>query len=498
MNIHSVIACSRVNGPGRRMVVFFQGCKRRCPGCFNPQTHPLREEKLLTPLEVFRRHLEEGIEGITISGGEPFLQIEGLRDLLSLAKEEYGLTTMVYTGYRYEELSGMASAEKVFRHIDVLVDGEFDITRKEPTLLARGSTNQRFLFLSPAYTIDDLCMEGRTELIINEDGDVVTTGFSSIPQRRSHNKMDRTDSMLWNKKLKITKDFLQDSDVVLYTGDALDFLRQIPDKTASLVITSPPYNIGKPYEKKLELDEYMEQQEEIIEESVRITKDDGSICWQVGNYVENGSIIPLDILLYPIFTKLGLKLRNRIVWHFGHGLHARKRFSGRYEVIMWFTKSEHYMFNLDAVRIPQKYPNKKYFKGSKKGELSCHPLGKNPTDVWEIPNVKANHPEKTIHPCQFPVELVERLVLALTNRGDWVIDPFVGVGSTTIASILHGRKSAGADIIEEYIEIGRQRIESLLRGRLRLRPMGKPIYTPATVSIHPNADLFESVMRKQR
>ena len=297
--------------------------------------------------------------------------------------------------------------------------------------------------------------------------------------------------MWWDSELKITGKFDIGADVVLYLGDTLDLLKQIPDKTAGLIVTSPPYNIGKPYEKKLNLQEYIEQQEKVIKESIRITKDDGSICWQIGNYVENGSIIPLDILLYPIFDRFGLKLRNRIVWHFGHGLHAQKRFSGRYEVILWFTKSENYIFNLDAVRVPQKYPSKKYFKGLKKGELSCHPLGKNPTDVWEIPNVKSNHPEKTIHPCQFPVELIERLVLALTNPGDWVIDPFIGVGSTAIAAILHGRKAAGADIIEEYIKIAKQRIELLLRGKLKLRPMGKPIYEPKHLRMEIEAGLFD-------
>jgi len=291
--------------------------------------------------------------------------------------------------------------------------------------------------------------------------------------------------------LRITGKFDVDADVVLYLGDTLDLLKQIPDKTAGLVVTSPPYNIGKPYEKRLNLPEYIEQQEKVIKESIRITKDDGSICWQIGNYVENGSIIPLDILLYPIFDRFGLKLRNRIVWHFGHGLHAQRRFSGRYEVILWFTKSENYIFNLDAVRVPQKYPTKKYYKGPKKGDLSCHPLGKNPTDVWEIPNVKSNHPEKTIHPCQFPVELIERLVLALTNPGDWVIDPFIGVGSTAIAAILHGRKAAGADIIEEYIKIARQRIELLLRGKLKLRPMGKPIYEPKHLRMETERGLFD-------
>ncbi len=226
------------------------------------------------------------------------------------------------------------------------------------------------------------------------------------------------------------------------------------------------------------MDEYLRQQKKIIRESVRVLDDRGSICWEVGNYVENGEIIPLDILLYPIFSSLNLHLRNRIVWHFGHGLHAKKRFSGRYEVILWFTKENEYVFNLDAVRIPQKYPDKKHFKGPNKGELSGHPLGKNPSDVWEIPNVKSNHVEKTIHPCQFPIELIERLVLALTNKGDWVLDPFMGVGSTAIAALMHGRKAIGAEIMSEYVEIAKKRIKLAENGKLRIRPMERLVYDP--------------------
>ncbi len=303
--------------------------------------------------------------------------------------------------------------------------------------------------------------------------------------------MGKSISISWTAKPEISEKFDMDSYMVLYCGDTMDLLKQIPNESVRLVITSPPYNIGKPYEQKLNLQEYVKQQELVIRDSVRITKNDGSICWQVGNYVENSAIIPLDVLLYPVFKKFKLKLRNRIVWYFGHGLHAKKRFSGRYEVILWFTKSENYIFNLDAVRVPQKYPNKKYFKGPKRGEMSCHPLGKNPTDIWEIPNVKSNHPEKTIHPCQFPVELVERLVLALTNPGDWVVDPFVGVGSTAIAAILHGRRAAGADIVEEYIKIAGERVRLLFRGKLKLRPLGKPVYAPPHLRMQNNTSLFE-------
>lgn len=279
-------------------------------------------------------------------------------------------------------------------------------------------------------------------------------------------------------EVKIAACFDPKADVILHEGDCLDLMPQIPDGFVTLVVTSPPYNLGKPYENRLDMGVYLEQQRKVIEQCVRVLDDHGSICWQVGNYVENGEIIPLDIVLYPIFASLGLHLRNRIVWHFGHGLHASRRFSGRYEVILWFTKGNDYTFNLDAVRVPQKYPNKKYFKGPKRGELSGNPLGKNPSDVWEIPNVKANHVEKTIHPCQFPVELVERLVLALTDPGDWVLDPFMGVGTTAIAALMHERRAIGAELMPEYVAIAKERIRAAERGTLRIRPMTRSVYDP--------------------
>jgi len=276
---------------------------------------------------------------------------------------------------------------------------------------------------------------------------------------------------IWDK-------YSSEADAIINNGSCYDFVKTVPDGSVKLIITSPPYNIGKKYEKKSSLNEYYLKQEQIIDECVRILDDNGSICWQIGNFVENSEIVPLDILLYPIFQKHDLKLRNRIIWQFGHGLHASKRFSGRYETILWFTKTDNYVFNLDAVRIPQKYPQKKHFKGPRIGELSCNPLGKNPSDIWDIPNVKNNHIEKTIHPCQFPIELVERLILALTNEDDFVFDPFLGVGSTTAAAIKNKRKGMGCEIIDEYYTIAVERTKLAMKGKLKTRPMNKPIYDP--------------------
>lgn len=277
---------------------------------------------------------------------------------------------------------------------------------------------------------------------------------------------------------KIEDHFTSSEHIVVYPGDCMDLLKTIPGETLQLIVTSPPYNIGKEYEHRLKLETYLTQQEAVIRECVRCLSPRGSICWQVGNYVDGGYIIPLDTVLYPIFTRYGLRMRNRIVWHFEHGLHCNRRFSGRYETIIWFTKSDDYVFALDPIRIPQKYPGKKYFKGPNAGKYSCNPLGKNPGDLWIIPNVKSNHVEKTDHPCQFPVELIERLVLSMTNKDDWVFDPFLGSGTSIIAAIRHNRKGAGAETVLKYVEIAKKRIELEMDGSLQTRPMNKPVYDP--------------------
>lgn len=291
-------------------------------------------------------------------------------------------------------------------------------------------------------------------------------------------------------KINVDDKLKPDSEAVIATGDCFKSLQKLPDGFAKLIITSPPYNLGKAYEKAIDLEKYLEQLSPVVNELVRVLSNEGSLCWQVGNFVESGEVFPLDIFYYQLFKDQGFKLRNRIVWHFEHGLHASKRFSGRYETLLWFTKSDEYTFNLDAVRVPSKYPGKTHYKGDKKGQPSGNPLGKNPSDIWKIlvqdwetalwniPNVKSNHPEKTLHPCQFPIELVERCVLALTNEGDWILDPFSGVGSALLAALKNNRRAIGCEKEPEYVEIAKQRIDDLCSGRLRYRPLGKPVHQP--------------------
>jgi adenine-specific DNA-methyltransferase len=264
---------------------------------------------------------------------------------------------------------------------------------------------------------------------------------------------------------------------IIWNGSAEAFLDAAPAKPIfDLIISSPPYNIGKVYEERMPLALYLRKQSKLLKNLVQRLKPNGSLCWQVGNYVRNGEIFPLDLEFHKIFRKLGLKLRNRIVWRFGHGLHTTRRFSGRYEVVLWYTKGDDYFFNLNAVRLPSKYPGKRSYKGKNRGQYSGNPKGKNPEDVWDIPNIKGNHIEKTAHPCQFPVGLVERLVLSLTKRNAVVFDPYAGVCSTGVGAILHGRRFVGCEKSKRYCEIGQKRLVSTLAGTIKYRPHDKPIY----------------------
>lgn len=246
-----------------------------------------------------------------------------------------------------------------------------------------------------------------------------------------------------------------------------------------LVLTSPPYCMGKDYETYTDTADFVSSHEKIMAEIVRVTKDGGHICWQVGSHVKDNVVTPLDFLVYEILRPhQQIKLRNRIVWTFGHGLHSNRRFSGRHETLLWYTKGDDYKFNIDCVRVPQKYPGKRHYKGEKVGEFSGNPLGKNPGDVWDIPNVKANHIEKTDHPCQFPMALALRAIRALTDEGDTVLDPYFGTGSSAAAAIKEGRRFVGAEMDPDYWKIAVKRLEEAAEGTLKYREDGIPVYTP--------------------
>ena len=245
----------------------------------------------------------------------------------------------------------------------------------------------------------------------------------------------------------------------IFDGDCLKLMGDLPDGSVDLVVSSPPYNLGKEYEARRALEVYLAEQATVLAQCARVLKASGSLFWQVGAFSDNGSLIPLDIRFFPMLESLGLKPKNRIIWVRQHGLHASRKFSCRHETILWFTKSDNHYFNLDAVRVPQKYQNKKnYRKGDGYGELSCNPNGKNPGDIWVFRNVKHNHEEQTIHPCQFPEDLIARIVLSTTEPGGVVLDPYMGTGTVAVVARDHGRHFLGAETDPNYFEVAMRRL----------------------------------------
>lgn len=283
---------------------------------------------------------------------------------------------------------------------------------------------------------------------------------------------------------KIYKNFRKSNGITLFNGNCLNLMKRLPDESIDLIVTSPPYCMGKAYEDpRDDIDTFRQQHISIFDDLYRILKPGGSICWQVGYHVSAKCVVPLDYIVYDIFSTESAKrehpfiLRNRIIWTFGHGLNSSTRFSGRHEMILWFTKGEQQVFNLDDVRIPQKYPGKRSYKGPNKGKLSGNPLGKNPSDVWEIPNVKAKHIEKTEHPCQYPVAIPQRLIRALAPADGLIFDPFMGSGSTGVSAVIEGRRFVGAETKREYYDIALGRITDALDGNAKVRE-DKPVMEP--------------------
>lgn len=248
--------------------------------------------------------------------------------------------------------------------------------------------------------------------------------------------------------------------VAIYHQDCMDGLKSLPEKIANLTITSPPYNIGKEYESLIETSRYVDWCTQWIKEIHRITVDDGAFWLNVG-YFEvktKGLAVPIPYLLWD---KTEFYLLQEIVWNYAAGVACRTRFSPRNEKLLWYVKNhQKYTFNLDDIRDPNvKYPNQK-----KNGKLKCNPLGKNPSDVWQIAKVTSGanraSKERTAHPAQFPTEMIDRIIKSSSHQGDLIIDPFMGSGSTAIAAIANGRNVIGFEIEDRYIKIIRERIEN--------------------------------------
>lgn len=252
--------------------------------------------------------------------------------------------------------------------------------------------------------------------------------------------------------------FCRGERYALYHGDCLDLLSQTADESVDLTVTSPPYNIGKEYERSLPLAEYADWCAHWMREVYRVTSANGAFWLNLG-YVgvpQRGKAIPLPYLLWdrcPFF------LVQEVVWNYGAGVSAKNSLSPRNEKFLWYVKDERqYTFNLDDIRDPDvKYPLQK-----KNGRLRCNTLGKNPSDVWQIAKVTSGtdraSKERAPHPAQFPLDLIDRIVRGCSQKEQLVLDPFVGSGTTVESGVLQGRFVIGFEIREDYCKYARQRL----------------------------------------
>ena len=254
--------------------------------------------------------------------------------------------------------------------------------------------------------------------------------------------------------------FYSTDDVKIYCEDCLEGMRRIPDGTVSLTVTSPPYNIGKEYEKVMGHDSYLEWCETWLSEIHRITRPNGTLWLNLGYFELPGRAKALPIA-YLMWQKIPFYLVQELVWQYGAGVSTKKMLCPRNEKFLFYVKNPlDYTFNLDEVRDPDvKYPTQK-----KNGKLKCNPLGKNPGDVWYIPKITSGEnrasKERTAHPAQFPLALIDRIVRLSSQPSEIVFDPFLGSGTTAVATVRNKRRFLGFEIREDYCRIAVDRMEA--------------------------------------
>jgi len=242
----------------------------------------------------------------------------------------------------------------------------------------------------------------------------------------------------------------------ILVGDCLERFAEIESGSVAHVLTSPPYNIGKPYEATLPLDSYLLWCRRWLAEISRVLTPTGAAWINLGfvEVADRGTAVPLAYLLWPL---IDLYLVQEVVWRYENGVACKRRLSPRNEKLLWLVRDPaSCRFNLDDIRDP----NVRYPQSRRHGRLRYNPLGKNPGDVWHIPKVVAGRssPERTGHPTQMPLALAERVVLACSTAGDLVLDPFAGSGTTLVAAIRHGRSAMGIERDAAYAAIAERRL----------------------------------------
>lgn len=242
-------------------------------------------------------------------------------------------------------------------------------------------------------------------------------------------------------------------------GDCRELMKELEENSISMIVTSPPYNLKKnygAYEDNVHITEWKELINQVFKEAHRVLKPNGSFFLNVSPIPDDKTkeIIPLDSIAWEIAKKNGFYLRNKIVWHFNNMQNCVNRLSGRWEAILWFVKDiNNYTFNLKDIKIPCITQNDKRFRAED---------GRNPTDVWYFDRVN-NMTKKKLglmnHPCIYPLEMIERIIKMSTNKGDIVLDPFVGSGTTLVAAKKLERNSIGFDINRDFGKLITKRLE---------------------------------------
>ena len=259
--------------------------------------------------------------------------------------------------------------------------------------------------------------------------------------------------------------FYYTDNCLIYNMDCLQALKKLPAEVLWLTVTSPPYNIGKAYENPMALEEYLDWCEAWVAEIYRITHPNGAFWLNLGYFSipDRAKAIPIPYLLWD---RIPFHLIQEIIWNYGAGVAGKKFFSPRNEKFLWYVKNpDDYTFNLDAIRDPNvKYPNQK-----KNGKIKVNPNGKNPTDVWQFPKVTSGKnrasAERTSHPAQFPMPVIERIIKASSNPRELILDPFIGSGTTAEVGLRLGRPIVGFEIREDYCRIIADRLDNFFQHR---------------------------------
>jgi len=265
-------------------------------------------------------------------------------------------------------------------------------------------------------------------------------------------------AMLGQVVERLGKPYFASANCLIYNMDCIEGMSALQKNIIDLAITSPPYNIGKEYESTMGITEYIDWCSNWLHHVARLIADNGAFWLNLG-YVpigDRGKAVPIPYLLWD---KVPMFLQQEVVWNYGAGVAGKRFFSPRNEKFLWYLKnSDSYTFNLDQIRDPNvKYPNQK-----KNGKIKVNPIGKNPSDVWEFPKVTSGSgrasKERTPHPAQFPIAVIDRIILGCSNPNDLIMDPFLGSGTTAAVALRRNRTFIGFEIRKDYCDIACERV----------------------------------------